>query len=63
MPNKIDSYAKCQNEGYLLEVAVKYPKELHNIHIDLLFMCEKMNINGVEKLVPNLNDKEKTSTI
>ena len=44
---------------YLLEVEVKYPKELHNLHNDLLFMCEKMkNINGVENLVPNLDDKQ-----
>ena len=33
-------------------------KELHNFHNDLLFMCKKMKINDVEKLVPNLNDKK-----
>ena len=48
----------CDNEGYLLEVDVRYPKELHDSHNDLLFMCEKMNISGVEKLVPDLNDKK-----
>ena len=40
--------------GYLLEVDVRYPKKLHNYHNDLPFMCAKMKINGVEKLVPNL---------
>ena len=45
--------------GYLLEVNVQYPKELHNHHNDLPFMCEKIRVNGVEKLVPNLYDKEK----
>ena len=54
MPNKIDSYSNCENEGYLLEVTVRYPKETHNLHNDLPFMCEKMKINGVE----NLNDKK-----
>ena len=49
-PGKIDSYAKCDSEGYLLEVDFKYPKELHD---DLPLMCEKMVINKVEKLVPN----------
>ena len=51
--------AKLQNKGYLLEVYVKYPKELHDSHNELPFMCEKMKINGVEKLVPNLYDKKK----
>ena len=45
--------------GYLLEVDVQYPRELHDHHNDLPFMCEKIKINGVEKLVPNLYDKEK----
>ena len=43
----------------MLEVDVKYPKELHDLHNDLPFMCEKMKINKVEKLVPNLYDKNK----
>ena len=45
--------------GYLLEVDVEYPRELHNHHNDLPFLCEKIKVNGVEKLVPNLYDKEK----
>ena len=38
---------------------VKYPKELHDSHNDLPFMCERLKINKVEKLVPNLYDKSK----
>ena len=45
--------------GYLLEVDVQYAKELHDHHNDLPFVCEKIRVNGVEKLVPNLYDKEK----
>ena len=45
--------------GYVLEVDVKYPRELHDHHNDLPFMCEKIRVNGVEKLVPNLHDKKK----
>ena len=56
-PDNINFYVECENEGYLLEADVRYPKELHDLHNDLPFMCEKMKINGVEKLVPNLNDK------
>ena len=43
------------DKGYLLEVDAKYPRDLHDLHNDRPFMCERMKINGVEKLVPNLN--------
>ena len=56
---EISKLAKLENKRYLLEVDVKYPKELHDSHNDLPFMCKKLNINGVEKLVPNLFDKKK----
>ena len=45
--------------GYVLEVDVKYPRELHDLHNNLPFMCEKIRVSGVEKLVPNLHDKKK----
>ena len=57
-PNEISELATGTDKGYLLEVDVSYPKELHNPHNDLPFMCERMEINGVEKLVPNLRDKK-----
>ena len=57
-PNEISELATRTDKGYLLEVDVSYPKELHNSHTDLPFMCERMAINGVEKLVPNLTDKK-----
>ena len=60
-PNEIRKLVKCKDKGYLLEVDVKCPKELHDSssHNDLPFMCERMKINGVEKLIPNLFDKQK----
>ena len=57
-PNEIHKLAKCEDKGYLLEVNVGYPRDLHDSHNDLSFMCEHMDINRVEKLVPNLRDKE-----
>ena len=45
--------------GYVPEVDVKYPRELNDFHNDLPFMCEKIRVSGVEKLVPNLHDKKK----
>ena len=56
---KIGRLAKRGSKGYLLEVDVKYPEGLHNLHNDLPFMCEKMVIKKVEKLVLDLYDKKK----
>ena len=56
--NEISELATRTDKGYLLEVDVSYPKELHNPHNDLPFMCERMEINGIEKLVANFRDKK-----
>ena len=64
-PNEVGELTRC-DKGYLQEVDVKYPKELHDLHDDLPFMCKRMKINEdpvdpesrVEKLVPNLYDKK-----
>ena len=57
----IDMMVRNSNRGvgYVLEVDVKYPRELHDLHNDLPFMCKKIRVSGVEKLVPNLHDKKK----
>ena len=57
-PNEISELATRTDKGYILEVNVSYPNDLHDSHNDLPFMCERMEINGVEKLVPNLRDKK-----
>ena len=51
-PNEISEVATRTDKGYILEVDVSYPKELHNSHNDLPFMCERMEINGVESWFP-----------
>ena len=58
-PDEINALANKKDKGYLLEVDVFYPKELHDDHNELPFMCERMKINAVEKLVPNLYYKRK----
>ena len=55
----VNELSKRNYRGYLLEVDVAYPRKLHDYHNDLPFMCRKMKINGVEKLVPNLYYKRK----
>ena len=57
-PNEISELVTRTDKGYILEVDVSYPRELHNPHNDIPFMCERMEINGVEKLLPNLRDKK-----
>ena len=56
--NEISELAELKNKGYLSEIDVSYPRSLHDSHNDLPFMCEKMVIGRVEKLVPNLGDKK-----
>ena len=57
-PNEISELATRTDKSYILEVDVSYSKELHNPHNDLPFLCGRVEINGVEKLVPNLRDKK-----
>ena len=40
-PKEVIDLMVRTDRDYLLEVDVKYPKELHDHHNDLLFMCEK----------------------
>ena len=56
-PKKIDKLVKKDKRGYLLEVDVEYPKELHENHNELPFLVEKM-IGMEQKLVPNLKDEK-----
>ena len=57
-PDEISELAKLEDCGYILDVDVAYPKELHDYHNDLPFMCGRMVINRVEKLTPNLYYKK-----
>ena len=56
-PDEIHDLASYENKGYLLEYDISSPRELHDSRNDLPFMCERMEINLVEKLVPNLHNK------
>ena len=51
-------YNKNDNKGYILDVDVDYPSKLQNLHSDLPFLPERMDINNTKKLVCNLNDKK-----
>ena len=55
---KIDKSVKNDKKGYILEVNVRYPKQLHKKHNKLRFLAEKNNTGKVEKLILNLKDKK-----
>ena len=58
----ITNYDENNDKGYILEVDVKYPRKLHDIHSDLPFLPKRMKINKCKKLVCNLlNKKQNTS--
>ena len=52
------TYDEDSAKGYILEVDVEYPKDLHNLHSDLPFLSERMKIKNCSKLVCNLYDKK-----
>ena len=55
----IKNYDKDSDKKYILEVNVKYPKNLHDLHTYLPFLPKKMKIDKCNKLVCNLYDKKK----
>ena len=55
----IKNYNENDKKGYILEVDIKYLKKLHDLHSDLPFLPERMEINKCKKLVCNLYNKKK----
>ena len=54
----IKNYNENDKKGYILEVDIKYPKKLHDLHSDLPFLRKRMEINKCKKLVCNLYNKK-----
>ena len=54
---KIVDSDEDSNKGYILEVDVEYPKNVHDLHSDLSFLPDRMKINKCSKLVCNFYDK------
>ena len=59
----IKNYNEKSDEGYFLEIDVKYPKKLNELHNELPFLLERKKIKNVETLVTNLYDKMNMSFI
>ena len=54
----IKNYDENSNVGFFLEVDAEYLKKLHDLHSDLPFLSERMEVNKCNKLVCNLYDKK-----
>ena len=54
----IKYYNENNDKGYILEVDVKYPKKLYDLHSDLPFLPKRMKIDKCKKLVCNLCNKK-----
>ena len=58
----MDAYCKgdySKINSCTLRVDLGYPKELHDTHNAFPLAVESLTVDGVKKLVPNLNDKER----
>ena len=54
----IKNYDENSDKGYIFEVDIEYPINIHMQHSDLPFLPERMKINKCSKLVCNVQDKE-----
>ena len=54
----IRNYDEDSDKGYILELAIDYPKDLHDFHSYLPFLQERMKVNKCNKLVCKLYDKK-----
>ena len=43
----------------ILEVDLEYPAKFHDLHNDYPVALEQVEVNKVNKLIPNLNEKKK----
>ena len=55
----IKNYDENNDKGYIFEVDIKYPKGFYELHSDLQFLSERMEIKKYKKLVCNLFNKKK----
>ena len=63
-----DDYDKDKESKYLqylegfccmVEVDLEYPKKYHDLHNDYPLAPESIEVNNINKLIPNLNNKER----
>ena len=50
----LKNYNEENDEGYFLEVNFQYTENMYDLHIDLLFVPDRMKAEKIEKLVVDL---------
>ena len=55
----IKNYDENSDKDYILEIYIKYPRKLRDLHSDLPFLPKRMKIDKCKKLVCNLRNKKK----
>ena len=56
---KVNELKTWEKHPCILEVDLKYPKSLHDLHSDYPLAPERIEVNKVDKLIPNLWNKKK----
>ena len=51
---KVSELETWENYSCILEVDLEYPKSLHDLHNDYPLAPEQIEVNKVDKLIPNL---------
>ena len=47
------NYNEDSDEGYILEIDIKYSKNLHDLHSDLVFLSERIETKKCNRFVCN----------
>ena len=55
---RLENWKSSNRKGYIIEVDLEYPKKLHDFHNSYPLAPEKIKIDKVSKLIPNLCDKK-----
>ena len=56
---KVSELETWENHSCILEVDSEYPRNLHDLHSDYPLASEQIEVNKVDKLIPNLWNKKK----
>ena len=56
---KVSELETWELHSCILEVDLEYPKNLHDLHSDYPLAPERVEANKIDKLIPNLRNKEK----
>ena len=56
---KVSELETCEKHSCILEVDLEYPRSLHDLHNDYPLALEQIEVNKVNKLIPNLWNKKK----